>query len=74
MHRLLSRPHGAIDTANVTVEDADVLLGISGIFHAAFPDFDPLDEQPQQLRCQLIDGGILLRFLNECFHVRRRRP
>ncbi len=39
------------------------------MFLRPLPYLNPLDEQPQQLRRQFIDGGILLRLLNERVHV-----
>ena len=61
--------HRAVHRADVAVDDADALVGAAGVFLRPFSHLDPLDEQPQQLRRQLIDGGVLLCLLNERVHV-----
>ena len=61
--------HRAVHRADVAVHDADALVGAAGVFLRPFSHLDPLDEQPQQLRRQLVDGGVLLRLLNESFAV-----
>ena len=61
--------HRAVHRADVAVHDADALVGAAGVFLRPLAYLDPLDEQPQQLRRQLVDGGVLLRLLNECVHV-----
>ena len=61
--------HRAVHRADVAVHDADALVGVAGVFLRPFSRLDPLDEQPQQLRRQLVDGGVLLRLLNECVRV-----
>ena len=49
--------HRAVHRADVAVDDADALVGAAGVFLRPLAYLDPLDEQPQQLRRQLIDGG-----------------
>ena len=56
---LLVRLHGAVHQTDIPVDDADRLAGIAGVFHISFSNLNTLDEQPQQLRRQLVDGGIL---------------
>lgn len=59
----------AVHRADVAVDDADALVGAAGVFLRPLAYLYPLDEQPQQLRRQLVDGGVLLCLLNECIHV-----
>lgn len=65
----LTRLHRAVQVPNVPVDDPDALRRTAGIFHAALPNLDALDEQSSQLRRQLVDGGEPLGLLNERFHV-----
>lgn len=69
MRLRLALLHRAVHRADVAVHDADALVGAAGVFLRPLAYLDPLDEQPQQLRRQLVDGGILLRLLNERVHV-----
>ena len=52
--------HRAVHRADVAVHDADALVGAAGVFLRPLAYLDPLDEQAQQLRRQLVDGGELL--------------
>ena len=52
--------HRAVHCADVAVDDADALVGAAGVFLRPLAYLDPLDEQAQQLRRQLVDGGELL--------------
>ena len=52
--------HRAVHRAAVAVHDADALVGVAGVFLRPLAYLDPLDEQAQQLRRQLVDGGELL--------------
>ena len=64
-----SRLHRTVQRTDVPVHDPDALAGGAGILLRPFSDFDALDEQPQQLRCQFIDGGVLLGLLDEGVHI-----
>lgn len=57
MNWLLSFFHLTVNYANVLVDNAVFLCSIMGIPLRPLTDFDTLDEQPEQLGVQLIDGG-----------------
>ena len=67
---LLVRLHGAVQRADVPVNDADRLAGIAGVFCFPFTDLNALDEQPQQFRRQRVNRCVLLCLFNERIHVR----
>lgn len=70
---LLVRLHGAVQRADVPVNDADRLAGIAGVFCFPFTDLNALNKQPQQFRCQRINCCVLLCLFNESIHVRFAR-
>ena len=51
--------------ADVPVEDPDALAGAAGILLAPLAHLNPLNEQPQKFRRQLINSSVSLRLLNE---------
>ena len=67
MRLRLALLHRAVHCADVAVDDADALVGAAGVFLRPLAYLNPLDEQPQQLRRQLVDGGVLLRLSTNVF-------
>ena len=78
MRCVLSLLHRAVHSADVPVYDPDALSRRAGILLAPLSHLDPLDEEPQQLRRQFVDGSVPFGFLNEGVHiskaVRYRKP
>ncbi len=61
--------HWTVDDTDVPVDDLDLLTGMAGVFLAPLPHLNPLNEQTEELRGQLLDVRIPLGFLNEGVHV-----
>ena len=66
---VVALPHGRVQRADVPVHDPDALAGGTGVFLRPLPNLNALDEQPQQLGRQLVDGGVLLGLLDEGVHI-----
>ena len=55
MNWLLSLLHVTVNYADVTVDDTDILCRRVRILFGTLTDLYPLNEQPQEFRCQLIN-------------------
>ena len=66
---VVALPPGRVQRADIPVNDPDALTGGTGVFPCPLPDLDALDEQPQQLGRQLVDGGVLLGLFDEGIHI-----
>ena len=64
LHRLY-----AVHNPHIPINDADVLLGCAGVPFAAFPDFNSLDEEPQEVRRQVSYVSVPFRLFDESLHV-----
>ena len=69
MRYVLTFLHRAVHSADVSVHDPDTLSCGAGILLAPLSHFDPLDEEPQQLRRQFVNGGVSLGLFNEGVHI-----
>ena len=50
MRLAFTRLHWAVHVSNVPIDDLDALGRVAGILDCPLPNFDALDEQPNQLR------------------------
>ena len=69
MNWLLSLLHVTVNYADVTVDDTDILCRRVRILFGTLTDLHPLNEQPQEFRCQLINASEPLCLFNEGLHI-----
>ena len=65
----LSILHLAVESADVPVDDPDLLTGVAGVFLAPLSHLDPLDEQTEKLRRELLDVPVPSGLFDEGVHV-----
>ena len=63
--RTLSFLHQTVHSSDVPVYDPDTLSCGAGTPVASLAHLNPPDEEPQQFRCQLINGGVPFGLVNE---------